>query len=215
MPDDKHERHRIIAAANFTASSVTREPVRRLGLLALAAAVAAAFHVGGAAAFPRCAAGAKFTYVQKHVLSKTVAKLMPDAGALGFARSIDHGPQIRRRPYWPGWCGSWWVEYVDWRGGNGYVDVSFTVYRTHAQALSSLHEDPYLLPARKLPNGAEIWVDIYGGSILSVVENVIVSSISSYSLGVGNVPDHSRPPDVGVSVQMKIHRAIQAGVLQS
>jgi hypothetical protein len=43
---------------------------------------------------------------------------------------------------------------------------------------------------------------------------VIVSSSSSYPLDANNVPDRTRPPDVDASVQMKIHRRVQAGVLR-
>ena len=189
-------------------------------LLVTASAVVSVVAVGASAArtaLPRCSAHAPFTRAQLSTASKSVLNLFPGAASLGFVYRNDHGPQQRRHPYWPGWCGSWWVEYSDrapsGRHGyvRGYVDVDITIFRSAAQAVAALEEPHYGSP-KVLANGATVRVALDGGGIESVIRNVVIGTVSSYPYANG-VPDHTRPPDFGESVQMKIQRRIQAAAV--
>lgn len=91
-----------------------------------------------------------------------------------------------------------------------YADVGVTLYRTPRQALFALRE-PAFGPVRVLSNGARVRAGTDGGAVASVIRNVIISSTSSFlPTDAGGVPDFAGGHDLPVSVQMKIHRRIQA-----
>jgi hypothetical protein len=183
-------------------------------LLVAASAVASVVAAGTSAArtaLPRCLTKVPFSAAQLKQASLTIRALFPSAPTVDFRHSVYHGPQHRRQPYTPGWCGSWWVEYRDLIGAGGYVDVTITLFRTPAQALASLHEAAYGSP-KVLANGATVRVASDGGGIESVIRNVAIGTVSSllYVNGVGEV--HTRPAGFSESVQMRIHRRIQEAV---
>ena len=190
-------------------------------MLVAASSVVSVVAVGASAArtaLPRCSAHAPFTRAQLSTASKSVLNLFPSAASLGFVYRNDHGPQPRRHPYWPGWCGRWWVEYTDRApsGRHGYVrgdvDVVITIFRSAAQAVAALQEPAYGSP-KVLANGATVRVAPDGGGIESVIRNVAIGTFSSYPYANG-VPDHTRLPVFGESVQMTIQRRIQGAVLE-
>ena len=135
---------------------------------------------------------------------------------VGFSNRSSVKFQGARSPIWPGRCVGWWTEYEHLANGAqvDYVDVGVTLYKTPKQALVALRE-PAFGPVRVLSNGARLRIATDGGSIASVMRNVMVSSTSSHlPVDAGGVPDFAGGPDVSASVQMKIHRHIHAAVLR-
>ena len=218
------DRDRLAAGAKGQAMSRSRSGIVRKAMVVLAASVVltVAFVAASSAArtgLPLCSTTVPYTRTQLNAASKTVRSLFPSVTSVGFAYRTDHGPQARRHPYWPGWCGSWSVEYADQppRGHHGYVrgyvDVSVTIYRKPAQALAALQEAAYGAPT-VLANGATLREAGDGGGIESVIRNVFIGTVSSYPY-VNGLPDHTQGPIFGAAVQMTIHRRIQTAVLGS
>lgn len=146
----------------------------------------------------------------------SVKTVFPAAKQVGFSRRSSVRFQEARAPVWPGRCVGWWTEYEHLANGVqvDYVDVGVTLYKTPKQALVALRE-PAFGPVRVLSNGAKVRTASDGGSIASVMRNVMVSSTSSHlPVDAGGVPDFAGGPDVPASVQMKLHRSIHAAVLR-
>ena len=147
---------------------------------------------------------------------QSVKSVFPAATRVGFSKRSSVKVQGARAPIWPGRCVGWWTEYEHRANGVqvDYVDVVVTLYKTHRQALVALHE-PAFGPARVLPNGASVRVASDGGSVASVIRNVMVSSTSSHlPVDAHGIPDFAGGPDVPGSVQTKIHRAVHTAVLR-
>jgi len=143
--------------------------------------------------------------------------VFPTATTVGFDRRATVKFQEARSPIWPGRCVGWWTEYEHLANGVqvDYVDVGVTLYKTPKQALVALRE-PFFGPVRVvLANGAQVRIAPDGGSIASVIRNVMISSTSSnLPVDANGVPDFAGGPDVPASVQMKIHRRIHAAVVR-
>ena len=145
-------------------------------------------------------------------LQEAVATLFPKASrvGLGLRTRIDHGRQVRRAPFYPGYCGQWWTEY---RGSHGYVDVSITIYRTARQLDAPLGEPAYM-PVKVFADGARMRVAYDGGGVVSVMRNLFISTTSSYlPTDANRVPDFTGGPDLGLRVQLKIHRLAHQAIL--
>jgi hypothetical protein len=190
---------------------------RRIGLAVLLALSVVPATSAARTALPACSTKVTYTRAERDTASKTVRRLFPSAATLGFLYRNDHGWQPRRDSG-PGWCGSWWVDYSDRPPSGshgyvrGYVDVSVTIYGSPAQASAALQEA--LGSSQALANGATVRVAPDGGAIESAIRNVVISTVSSYPY-VNGQPDNSRAPNFGLSVQMRIHRRIQAAVMRS
>lgn len=198
-----------VDATQIKISIVKRVDVRRaraagsLVVLLVAAAVSAQSATAGGSDYCR------------H--STKIRTVFPTAKAIGFSQRGSTTFQAPRAPVWPGRCVGWWVEYR--RLGQAgrvesYADVSVTVYRTHAQALAALTE-PLAVPTLTLSDGARARIDRHHGWILSVIDNVLIGSTSSYLPTDGNgVPDFAGGPDLSVPVLMRIHRVLHANILR-
>jgi len=143
--------------------------------------------------------------------------VFPAAATVGFDRRAAIKFQSARAPVWPGRCVGWWTEYEHVAADGtqaDYVDIGVTLYGTPAQALVALRE-PAFGPVRVLSNGAKVRTAADGGSVASVIRNVMISSTSSrLPVDAGGIPDFAGGPDVPAVVQMKIQRRIQAAVLR-
>ena len=143
--------------------------------------------------------------------------VFPAAAPVGFNRRAAIKFQSPRAPVWPGRCVGWWTEYEHLAADGtqvDYVDVGVTLYRTPAQARVALRE-PAFGPVRVLSNGAKVRTATDGGSVASVIRNVMITSTSSHlPVDAGGVPDFAGGPDIPASVQMKIQRRIHAAVLR-
>ena len=150
---------------------------------------------------------------QRNVL-KTV---FPAATTVGFTQRATVRFQSPRAPVWPGRCVGWWTEYEHLAADGtqiDYLDVGVTLYRTPAQALVALRE-PAFAQVRVLSNGAKVRTSADGGSVASVIRNVMITASSSHlPVDTGGVPDFAGGPDIPASVQMKIHRRIHTAVLR-
>ena len=180
----------------------------RAALIATAAAVVALLGV--------CVAAGKPTGAGACSQRDSVRTVFPAAKQVGFHNRSSVKFQEARSPIWPGRCVGWWTEYEHLANGVqvDYVDVGVTLYKTPKQALAALRE-PAFGPVRALSNGVKVRTATDGGSIASVMRNVMVSSTSSQlPVDAGGVPDFAGGPDVAASVQMKIHRRIHAAVLR-
>ena len=163
-----------------------------------------------------CVAAGKPTGTGACSQRDSVKTVFPAAKEIGFRHRSSVKFQEARSPIWPGRCVGWWTEYEHIANGVqvDYVDVGVTLYKTPKQALVALRE-PAFGPVRVLSNGAKVRTATDGGSIASVMRNVMVSSGSSHlPVDAGGVPDFAGGPDVSASVQMKIHRRIHAAVLR-
>jgi hypothetical protein len=147
---------------------------------------------------------------------QSVKTVFPSAKQVGFTRRSSVRFQEARGIAWPGRCVGWWTEYEHLANGVqvDYVDVGITLYKTPKQALAALSEGA-LGPVRVEPNGARFRTASDGGSVVSVMRNVMVGSTSSQLPPDANgIPDYAGGADVPVSVLMRIHRRIHAAILK-
>ena len=183
-------------------------PLQRAALIATGAAVLALL---GA-----CVALGDSTGSRPCSQRESVKTVFPPAKQVGFNKRSSVRFQEARAPVWPGRCVGWWTEYEHRANGvqSDYVDVGVTLYKTPSQALVALRE-PAFGPVRVLSNGAKVRTATDGGSVASVMRNVMISSTSSHlPVDTGGVPDFAGGPDVPASVQMKLHRSVHAAVVR-
>lgn len=136
----------------------------------------------------------------------SLRQVFPTAHAIGFDKRDPIRRQGLRQPIWPGTCGKLFSRYLR---GNGAIEVSVTLYKTHNQALVALAEPAYM-PIDVLSNGAQMRVGISAASVngvpkthvgaASVYRNVFISSL-----------EISKHPISG-RAHVRLHRAIHARV---
>jgi hypothetical protein len=147
---------------------------------------------------------------------QAVKAVFPTAKQVGFTTRSSVRFQEARGIVWPGRCVGWWVEYEHRANGVqvDYVDVGITLYMTPKQARAALSEGD-MGPVHVQPDGARVRIASDGGSVVSAIRNVMVTSTSSELPPDGNgIPDYAGGPDLPVSVLMKIHRRIHAAVVK-
>lgn len=174
--------------------------MKKRGLL-VAAAVLCALAAPAAMTFasrPLPAAHATATSASRCVRADAVPAVFPRAATVGFVARSPIGRVGRRAPYWPGWCGNWTATYKGER--STFAEVKVSTYKTQRNALVALAE-PAFGPTRILSNGVRVRSAAstsIGPAVASVVRNVFISSHGGSS----------------IRAQMRIHRRIDAAVLQ-